>query len=370
MVKKYLLDRTKLERGDIILTAGNALVSKGIRVATLSRYSHAAIWVGGTMIEATLKGVFSKNAQRLLVDSPEHLSVFRSRALLSEETKDNICEYAQSKVGSLYALPDALMMLPKRILNLKASNASQFCSRLVACSYQHAGVDLVNIRNPMFCSPRQLSLCKALYKVEDVVSEALPAEIRFAQTPDPNTKNLIDTYEWLDKVRKLVNKDPILSLSFEIQAQNDVTKLLLAHPELDSEITNLIRNTGYLTFFNHDRHSNPYRYDPQLMTITLRGLSFDAGDFLQNELRKEPGLFTRYERNIQIAIYHIGLVRLNYFLDDLRLYRNLMNEILARLEVIAFGFNLIGEPESGRGVLKLAELAHYYVCLADKLLES
>ena len=61
---KYVIDHTKLKPCDIILTSDKTFTSKGIRLATLGRYSHAALYVGGTTIEATLNGVFSKNIQR------------------------------------------------------------------------------------------------------------------------------------------------------------------------------------------------------------------------------------------------------------------------------------------------------------------
>jgi hypothetical protein len=67
---KYILERSLLQRGDIILTAESELVSKGVRLSTLSKYSHAALWVGGTMIEAVRPGVFSKNAQGSFLTSP------------------------------------------------------------------------------------------------------------------------------------------------------------------------------------------------------------------------------------------------------------------------------------------------------------
>ncbi|SUP04970.1 Uncharacterised protein [Vibrio cincinnatiensis] len=66
MGKKLILDVPSLKLGDVILTSEKGFASIGVRAATLSKYSHAAIYVGGTMIEATLGGVFSKNPQRLL----------------------------------------------------------------------------------------------------------------------------------------------------------------------------------------------------------------------------------------------------------------------------------------------------------------
>jgi len=42
----YILDINKLEAGDIFLTTKNQKISKAIRVATSSDYSHAILYVG------------------------------------------------------------------------------------------------------------------------------------------------------------------------------------------------------------------------------------------------------------------------------------------------------------------------------------
>lgn len=65
-MKKYILNISGLQAGDIILTGGKEIASLSVRAFTASRYSHAALFVGDTTIEATLEGVFSTNPQRTL----------------------------------------------------------------------------------------------------------------------------------------------------------------------------------------------------------------------------------------------------------------------------------------------------------------
>lgn len=98
MEKKYTIERSLLKRGDIVLTAENTLISKGVRLGTASRYSHASIWVEGTLIEAVQAGVFSKNPQRIILDKPSHCVVLRSKKPLSVEEIEQICQYAHSKL--------------------------------------------------------------------------------------------------------------------------------------------------------------------------------------------------------------------------------------------------------------------------------
>ena len=58
---KYILNIQCLKDGDIILTHGNHFVSKIIVNVTKQPFSHASIFEGLSIIEATRKGVFSMN---------------------------------------------------------------------------------------------------------------------------------------------------------------------------------------------------------------------------------------------------------------------------------------------------------------------
>lgn len=367
MEPKYILDWSQLRVGDIVLTAESSVPSKGIRVATLGRYSHAAVWVGGTLIEATLEGVFSSNPQRLLADHPEHLAVYRSRDPLPAEAASRICEYARSQVGSLYALPEAMLMLFMRTLRMPDSRA-QFCSRLVARAYVHAGVDLRNLRNPDFCSPRQLARCKAFVKVDDIVRQAGREEIEFAGTDDPIHKNLKDTYAWLNRVRALVSTNEALSVRYDIQSINDVSQLLLDHPELDDAVTGFMRGTDYLTFFDHDRTRNPHRYDRLLMWAEMRRRALDMPGFLRVEFAMQPDQASRHVRNIVATLHHVRQRRIGYFLEHLRLYRNLLEEIRTRAEVLAFGFKLVGDQAGEAEAVQCMAHAREYIMQADRVL--
>ena len=191
MERKYTIERSLLKRGDIILTAEKAAVSKGVRVGTASRYSHAAIWVGGTMIESVREGVFSKNAQRLIFEKPGHCIVLRSRESLDEVQIDQICRYAHTQVGSLYALDEATLALPRRLMKLEATK-KQFCSRLVALAYCQIDYDFINLKSPHYCTPGKLARTKAFQRVPGVIRPALPEEIEFAKSPDPAKKNAQD----------------------------------------------------------------------------------------------------------------------------------------------------------------------------------
>ncbi|WP_308724892.1 YiiX/YebB-like N1pC/P60 family cysteine hydrolase [Metapseudomonas otitidis] len=340
METKYTLERSLLQRGDIILTAEKTVVSKGVRLGTASKYSHAAIWVGGTMIEAVREGVFSKNAQRLILDKPSHCAVLRSKVPLDDTQIDRICRYAHEQVGSLYALDEATLALPRRLMKLEATK-KQFCSRLVALAYAEIDYDFINLGSPHYCTPGRLARTKAFERVSGIIRPALLGEVEFAQSPDPVKKNALDTFEWLAKVRALVAADQTLKKSFDIQTINDVGGLLVAHPELDETIVSFLHENDYLTFYNHDVKVNPYRYNPEWMTLELRN-SKDPQKFIDEELGKEQSLVKRYVENVEKTTHNYLSTRLNYMLEHLKLYTNLLTGVWVRLKHIAIACEAVG----------------------------
>ncbi|PWU28677.1 hypothetical protein DK254_23000 [Pseudomonas sp. RW407] len=351
---KFIIERSLLEKGDIILTGNKTVSSLGVRAATLSRYSHAAIYVGGTTIEATLEGVFSLNPQRMLFDRATDAAVLRSRTTLSEEQIKMVCSFAQSKVGSLYALNEAITIRARSLLRVDETNR-QFCSRLVANSYAHIGFDFINLRNPAYCTPRQLGLCKAFRKVDGITRQATVAEIAFAETPDPNRENLRQTFEWLNKVRALVKTKPDLVRKIDIQTIQDVGTFLMEHPEYDSEISDYVEKSGYLDFYNTDTLYNPYRYNKEYFLLQLRHIA-NKEQFLTDEISKEDRLVERYCGMLQDYIDKYKIKKLNFFKINIRLYINLITGIHVRTDVLSHVFSELGYHTSANELHTLANV--------------
>ncbi len=340
MEKKYTIERSLLKRGDIVLTAENTLISKGVRLGTASRYSHASIWVEGTLIEAVQAGVFSKNPQRIILDKPSHCVVLRSKKPLSDEEIEQICQYAHSQIGSLYALDEATLALPRRLMKLE-STKKQFCSRLVALAYAQIGYDFINLGSPHYCTPGKLARTKAFEIVPGMIREALPGEIEFAKSDDPIKKNAEQTFEWLAKVRALVNSKPELKAQYDIQTVNDVGALLVERPELDQTVVGYLHENEYLTYFNHDMQVNRYRYNEQWMTMELRGAADPVG-FIEGELHKEYSLARRHSQNIDNTIQNYLSTGLSFVMEHLKLYQNLIHGVWVRLNHIAIASEAVG----------------------------
>src|SRR5665213_2713009 len=95
------LDPDKLEPGDIVLTSGNAVSSKAIRLATHSEISHAMVYVESySVIDATEDGVQSRNIQRELFDDNATIVGLRLADGLKPEQKVEICDHVRAAVGS------------------------------------------------------------------------------------------------------------------------------------------------------------------------------------------------------------------------------------------------------------------------------
>lgn len=92
----YILDLHKLQLGDIILESGTTKYSEAIKTATNSDYSHAMLYVGGSIIHAMPDGVYSENPQRIIVESKESLKVMRTKMTLSEDNKQIICTFGRN----------------------------------------------------------------------------------------------------------------------------------------------------------------------------------------------------------------------------------------------------------------------------------
>ncbi|CAD7534332.1 hypothetical protein G9455_11570 [Aeromonas hydrophila] len=332
---KYIIERSKLEPGDIILTSEKSWSSAGIRLATLGKYSHAAIYVGKTIIEATLDGVFSKNPQRILVDKPNQIAVFRSKKPLTVDEVTTICKYARTQIGSLYAIPEVVQYKARSLLRIEETK-KQFCSRLVAKSYEAANYDLKNLKYPSFCTPKQLGLCKAFEQVDDIVRLATEPEIKFSKTKDLNIIHLQDTYEWLNKTRYLV-KAFSLENEFDIQSISDVSQFLINKPRFDHDISSYVRESGYLEFYNCDRSINPYRYEKSLF-LNVLACHPEPLAFLEEEYSKEPDLINTYETNLSGYMEYNNQRKLEFFMLHIQLYIHLLSIIHTRLSIIGLGY--------------------------------
>ncbi|TOD75392.1 hypothetical protein, partial [Vibrio parahaemolyticus] len=82
----FIIEKSKLQLGDVILTMGEGKSSKLIAKVTGGDFSHAMIYVGNSLVHAIPEGgVYSKNPQRLLFKNANQVKVLRYKGELSNE---------------------------------------------------------------------------------------------------------------------------------------------------------------------------------------------------------------------------------------------------------------------------------------------
>jgi len=151
------ITETSLYVGDILLSTTDDLISKTVRRATQSEFSHARIYIGnGEMIEA----VNPKVKEDLLSDVVKkdlYTLVYRLPGLTRQQ-QQQIVHYArlQEYLKKEYDLSGALTSLPTwqvalatgasgliaKYDNDKDPEHDFYCSELVAFAYQYAGIEM------------------------------------------------------------------------------------------------------------------------------------------------------------------------------------------------------------------------------------
>lgn len=248
----YLLDDSKLEIGDVILTTTSQKLSKIIKTFTHSDYSHAMIYVGGcSCIDSTGNGVQAHNTQRMLFSASEFCKVLRFKESLTNKQLDEIIYFVRSKIGTDYSVPEAIKAGMKTNSNNKEPN-KQFCSRLVAQAYKSGGIELVN--NCDYSSPEDLNSSDKLYEIINVLKLATEAEIKFATEENTPLKIQEQVHNFIfQKTRKITRLD--------IQTFEQLNSMLIKFPVFDEPILEVLKESEYLKLWEIDLKSNPWNYD-------------------------------------------------------------------------------------------------------------
>jgi uncharacterized protein YycO len=129
-----------LETADLIVSTAQGGISKLIRVATISKVSHAALYIGGSdVIEAIGSGVERRNLKVALSD--DALAVVYRSPLMTPEIASSIVKFAGKQVGLPYSVTGAGL---SAILCRKMGSppTSFFCSELVMEAYRQGGLPL------------------------------------------------------------------------------------------------------------------------------------------------------------------------------------------------------------------------------------
>ncbi len=228
----YILNMDNLQEGDVLLTSEKSITSKGVRGATLSGFSHAILYVGdGSYIHSDSNGVHSANIQRLLFDKQSRVKVLRPKKQTAA-TKASL--YARSEIGKGYSVKEAVRT---KVGTKKKKENKQFCSRLVAEAFEHAGEKIVE--NPSYCAPNDINKSSFFEEVSAVVREAKEAEMAFARSFNPIQRQAEITNSILSKARHITKTN--------IQTLEELTLYVTSNPTCADSIVDVYEKSGYLT---------------------------------------------------------------------------------------------------------------------------
>lgn len=319
-LQMFILDTTRLVPGDIVLTTGDAAVSKAIRKATASAFSHAMLYVADhSYIHSDGEGVHSGNTQRLLFSEASHAMVLRL-ALPGPSAMARACVYARTQVGKQYSVPEATRSTLRRKNQRQDASNRQFCSRLVAQAYAYAGVALVP--NPDYCYPGDLSASALLVSVGGALRPALPSEITFARTESPLDRQIQMTNFILTEVRKLTGAD--------IQTFEQLVPYLITNRQHDHAVCAIVDASGYWEFWRTDIERNPWRYDGQrfmMRAASRNGGTAEAEQEIQAAREQLKRFVFMREQFMQVWRH----APLSYFSAELRLYKTLVEVTRQRI---------------------------------------
>ncbi|MDR7015088.1 YiiX/YebB-like N1pC/P60 family cysteine hydrolase [Acinetobacter sp. 3657] len=349
--KKYILRfQDLMQPGDVILTAAPTISSKGIRKATKSDFSHAILYLGNSYMHSDLHGVHSGNPQRLLFESPKDVKVLRlKKEYINTQVIENICTFARSEHGKEYSKFEAA----KSVLtpNALRQKNRQFCSRLVAQSFENSNIRIVN--NTNYCTPHEISISKCFEEVKNVIKLATDEEIEFSKSDNP-------LYIQESIINKLLTDIRIL-LSNDIQTLEEIIPFLISNHEYDSQITNVLKESGYLDIWRIDYDKNPWRYDGSIFLKfknkkelikfknNIGDQSLDYDDLRIAMAYGELSLFSgitpsvneglRYEHQYNLYSYLYRKYNFDYFYTKKNLYEQLLKNCRKRIVAAEYVLN-------------------------------
>lgn len=256
-MNKFTYNIEKLKPGDILFERYYSEDSNIISQITRCHYTHVALYLGGSScIESTLGIVCASNPAYNVFGHKQDLCVKRLR----EEYRNSFlinkaAWYARTLVGTAYSIPDAAMVY-KKSQRESANYNRQFCSRLVAQSFEYAGIRLA--KDPSFCSPAELFNREELEVIDDAVIEISKDKAKERLTGGAiltEQSGIIENL--LSQIREITSAD--------IQTIEQIFDFVLQDPTYDKTIASIINDSGYLDIWRKDLENNPWYEDEYQM---------------------------------------------------------------------------------------------------------
>lgn len=315
-----VLARENLKPCDIVLRAEKNVISKAIRLTTGGNYSHAMLYLDDCIIHATQDGIFTENPQRMQYSSADSAIVLRLKWTLPPEAIASIENYARSQVGAQYSIAEATAVV---IGPRPQHSKKQFCSRLIAQAFLEAGIQIVP--TPQYCSPQDIFESNLFEIVNDALRPPDEIDLTVAKRFNIAHQNRDAFYDWMKTARKLGKKE-----GWDILNLYEVHLFLEKFPQYSDEITNSIRQSGYLDTYKIDEQHNPHRFSIQECKKMIKETHGKAIYTFIGEAMQEIKISTRFIDNLEFVSHQ----QKNSFTTTMQeLYINLLNFSLRKLDV-------------------------------------
>lgn len=256
---KYVLKWQDLQIGDIILDREDTDESRKIREITKSDYSHAGIYVDGTIMEANGLAVQSVNPQRRIYDSMDDVVVLRCiDANMDQLIK--ACMFARSEFGKEYSVS-------------KLSN-TQYCFRLVAEAYEYGSLAIV--KTPKRCNANDFLHSDLLQIIPDMARVATKRDLEIANSEGVMkdkghyNKQSEEAANMFSCIRKHISENGGKEVDV-IQDDGKLFEYLIAHPEFDEGVSELIKDFPYFSLWQEHEKAHPWEFDSKLL-IAMSGI--------------------------------------------------------------------------------------------------
>jgi hypothetical protein len=172
----YEQSRSRIKNGDVLMYRGRSLVSRIIRWATGSRYSHAGLaawWNDRLMVmEAVGRGVVVTPISKNVRSYRGSVEWFTSTEEIPDDQRLQMIEFAQRELGKEYDLRRALFLGLRVCLQRDVNSKDKvrrekrlFCSHYVAGTYNAVGRDLKKDVSDRFMSPGDIAASPLLKRI-------------------------------------------------------------------------------------------------------------------------------------------------------------------------------------------------------------
>lgn len=343
-LKYYFLNTYKLQPGDVILERGTGIHSEMIVKKTKGNFSHAMIYVGGTIIEATVQGgVYSRVPNRVYVHDLEHLLVLRPKKNLTSKETQDLCTYARNLSGSAYSIREAIIAGSNHKPEYTLTR-SQFCSRLVAQAYAKIGVNIS--QNIDYCSPADIEKSTFFNKLNGMVHQGQQDEIDFVNKGGTHADHAKRAVKWVRKAKKILFKNnihtiicPQTSAQIKISTINDIYFAVLQNEdksEIDKEIASAMLELGYNLAPFDDQKYNPYRYSYSNFCEVYRSIRpQEALNCINKEFKRDAReLMHRVDNFVQSYSTFKQHKNMNVFRVDFEINLNMIKKLKSRLDIL------------------------------------